>query len=547
MLDMCANRGDIEAFEALYSRGKQMGVMLDRDVRARSGYVQAFLNADDPDGAEDIAQGMLKQWLAGVLTGHPLTHTWNIMIQYYALKGDVANSRRLYREMVENKIPVDNVTFGSLMRSLIEIKQTNAAYKILRVTLPANNLRVEAIHYAICMTGFLKEGQYDLAMEVYERMVERNVTETMSSRQAAINTVGMRELVKLMNANKRNPKKRLRYVEELLRNMLATDMGQDVANRQPAHNRYIDAQTQSAVPPSYYGLLITLYTTRGAYDICKDLFAKAEATQDDPSSYEAPIAFLTAIMGAHYRAKEWDEVAKCWDLAVRSASKLVKTVQQIMSPAPPLSSSTSLTDGTVIQSFEESRLASNRRQILVKATRLYIRSLINRPDRTGALLQRAHETIHSLLSNGFVLDNFTWNEFIVALTTKNHFISAFTIAETYLMPRFPGWRNLAPYYIRHDKKGYQWMELRHYEIKRTAVLPRYKTLVVLAKAFAGIKEDERNGVGYDEKSGKWAREILEEKAPAVCRAVETMPRTSDRLQERYFGSEREVYGWKGRL
>ncbi|KAF3041951.1 hypothetical protein E8E12_008679 [Didymella heteroderae] len=517
MLDMCANRGDIEAFESLYSRAKQMDVPLDRDVRARSGYVQAFLNADDVDAAEDIAKGMLQQWKAGILTGHPLTHTWNIIIQYYALRGDVANSRRLYREMVDNKIPMDNITFGSLMRALVEIKQTNAAYRILRKTLPANNLRVEAIHYAIVMTGFLKERQYDLALEAYERMMERNVNQTISSRQAAINTVGMSELVRLLRAGNTNPRQQLKYVEKLLRGMMTSgDVGQDIAHRQPSHNRYLDTQTQSIVPSSYYGLLITLYNTRGAYAICKELFAKADASTD-PEAFDAPTTFLTAIMEAHYRAKEWDEVQKCWELVRQSSSKLVKTFQQVMNPAPSDDGeSTSLTDGTVIQRFEESRFALNRRQVIVKATRIYIRSLINRNPKknpTRELLAKAQHTIRNLLVNGFVIDNFTWNEFIVALAQNGQIVAAFTIAETYLMPRFPGWRNLAPYYIRHNRQGYHWMELRHYDIKRNTVLPRYKTLVVLAKAMAVVKEDERNGVGYVEKEAKWAREILEEQAP----------------------------------
>ena len=543
LLDMCANRGDIEAFEALYSRAKQMGIALDTDVRARSGYVQAFLNADDPDGAEEIAQGMLNQWKAGLLTGHPLTHTWNIMIQHYALKGDVANSRRLYRQMVDNKIPLDNITFASLMRSLVEIKQTNAAYKILRETLPAHKMRVEAIHYAIVMTGFLKEAQYDLALEAYERMAERKVSQTISSKQAAINTVGMSELVRLLKAKNRNPRQQLQHVEHLLREMLTSgDVGQDVAHRQPSHNRYIDAQTQAVVPASYYGLLITLYNTRGAYKICKELFAKAEASME-PSDFDAPTTFLTAIMEAHYKAQEWDEVQKCWHLIRESSSKLIKTFQQVMNPTPEPDDNPSLTDGTVIQRFEESRIALNRRQVIVKATRIYIRSLINRNPKKYSqrqLLEQAQLTIRDLLVNGFVLDNFTWNEFIVALAQNNQLVAAFSIAEIYLMPRFPGWRHLMPFYIRNDRKGYQWMELRHYDIKRNSVLPRYKTLVVLAKAMAIVKEDERSGLGYVEREQKWARELLEENAPSVCRAVETMPRTSDAMQERYFGAERRM-------
>lgn len=537
MLDMCANRGDIEAFETLYSRAKQLNVPLDSDVRARSGYVQAFLNAEDVEAAENIAQAMLQQWKAGLLTSHPLTHTWNIMIQYHALRGDVANSRRLYREMVENKIPLDNITFASLMRSLVEIKQTNAAYKILRQTLPENKLRVEAIHYAIVMTGFLKEAQYDLALEVYERMVERNVRQTISSRQASINTVGMSELARLLRARNKNPRQKLRHVEKLLRGMLTSgDVGQDVAHRQPNHNRYLDTQTQSVVPASYYGLLITLYNTRGAYKICQQLFAKAEETLE-PTDFDTPTTFLTAIMEAHYRAKEWDEVEKCWSLIRSSTTKLIKTFQQVMNPAPPVPDSTSLTDDLVIQRWEESRIAINRRQVITKATRLYIRSLINRPPHLHPprpLLTKASSTLRDLLVDGFVIDNFTWNELIVALASNNMLVAAFTAAEQYLMPRFPGWRALTPYYVRHDRKGYQWMELRHFEVKRNSVLPRYKTLVVLARKMKDVKDDERVGVGWVEREGRWAREVLEIKAPKVCLAVETMPVTRDEVQERYF-------------
>ena len=543
MLDMCANRGDIEAFEALYSRAKQMGVPIDQDVRARSGYVQVFVNAEDIEAAENIAQGMLTQWKAGVLKGHPLTHTWNIMIQHYALRGDVANSRRLYREMIDNKIPLDGITFCGLMRSLVEIKQTNAAYKILRVTLPEHNLRVEAIHYSIVMTGFLKEGQYDLALEAYERMEERNVTPTVSSRQASIVTVGMSELARLMEKPKYtpnhpgNPNLKLKHVEKLLRTMLQSgDVGEDVAHRQPTHNRYIDSQTHSAVPASYYGLLITLYNTRGAYKICKQLFTKAEATMD-PNDFDAPTTFLTAIMEAHYNAKEWDEVEKCWEQVRESSTKLIKTFQQVMNPAPALTGSPSLTDDEVLQRFEESRIAINRRQVLTKATRIYIRSLINRHKgqfMSQALLQKAQTTMRDLLVSGFVVDHFTWNELIVALAQHGQFVNAFAIAEKYLMPRFPGWRHLAPYYVRQDRKGYQWMELRHFEVKRNTVLPRYKTLVVLAKAMAMVKENERNGIGYVEREARWAREVLEEKAPRVCTAIETMPITRDPVQEQYF-------------
>ncbi|KAF2127729.1 hypothetical protein P153DRAFT_432797 [Dothidotthia symphoricarpi CBS 119687] len=539
MLDFCAKRGDIEAFEALYSKGKQMGIPLDNNVRARSGYVQAFLSADDPDGAEAIAQGMLKAWKAGTLRGDPLTHTWNLLIQFHALNGDVANARRFYKEMIQHGIPLDSWTYGSLMRSLIEIKQTNAAYKILRVNMVENNMRVYALHYAIVMTGFLKEGQHTLAMDAYERMVARNVDHTEASRQASILTMGITQLTSLKKRRAKNPKHRLKYVEQALRQMLFLGGGREIAHRQPRHLRQLDQHGHLAVPESYYGLLITLYNTRGAYKICQDLFREAEAVGANEDNYHSPLTLLTAIMDAHLKAGEHAEIAKCWDLARLQADKLVKTFHQALHPAPPPPESDSLVDAAVIERFQTSHIAANRRHLLTKATQIYIRSLVKQ----GGIedTQQAQRTIRDLLINGFVVDNFTWNEFVQHLALTGHLTMAFSVCELYLMPRFPGWRELVPHYIRNERQGYQWMELRHYDITRTAVLPRYKTLVVLASAFSDVRRDESMGVGFDPVTEQWMKEMLEEKAPLTVRAIETMPRTNDRLQERYLYSPGSSY------
>ncbi|KAF1850431.1 uncharacterized protein K460DRAFT_361225 [Cucurbitaria berberidis CBS 394.84] len=530
LLDFCASRGDVEAFETLFSRAKQMGVPISADVRARSGYVQAFLNAGDVKGAEAIAQGMLRSWQTGTLYGHPLTHTWNMLIQHHALQRDIASSRQCYKQMMENNIPLDSWTYGSLMRTLVEVKQTNAAYKILRVTMPANNLQIHALHYAIVMTGFLREGQLDLAMDAYEAMVKRHVPQTESSRQAALQTLGTVELAKLKKRGAKHANYRLLKVEQALQEVLVAGAGSDIAHEGPRHARQLDTRNYGAVPQAYYGLLISLYTTRGAYAICKKLYQKAEEAAPDSDNYTTSITLTTAIMEAHLRAGRHAEVAHCWELARASANKLTKTFHQVVHPAPAVPEFDSLTDPSVSERFEQSHISTNRRHILFKASRVYIRSLLAQSDPTA--LQEAQRTIRDLLVNGFTVDSFSWNEFIQTLALRDRLVDAFITCEKYLMPRFPGWRDLAPNYIRHNRQGYQWMEIRHYDIKKTSVLPRYKTLVILAKAFGQTKRNEQSGVGYDVSAGAWMREILEKSAPMTIRAIESMPKTNDRLQRR---------------
>jgi pentatricopeptide repeat-containing protein PET309 len=523
LLAMCTNRGDIEAFETLYSKAKEMYIPLDTEIRTRSGYVGVFINAGDPRGAEAIAQDMLKSWKVGVLRGHSLTHTWNIMIQYYAVRGDVTSCRRLYREMVQNKIPLDSSTFSHLMRSLIEIKQTNAAYKILRKTMPANNLRVLAIHYAIVMIGFLRERQYDLAMQAYNRMIERKVPGTETSRIAALETVGTIEKLEMQkDSTKYDPTHRLKKVEALIFNMLASGSGRETAHDQPRTSRFIDMHTQDSVPASYYSFLIKLYSARKAYMICKEIIRKARESQSRESRNINPISFLTAIMEFYCQTRKFKEVEKCWKLALEQAHRLVKTFHDAMHPEADPDASAS------------PNVARNRRQVLVSPTQIYLRSLIARGDPES--LQLAQHTAEKLLMDGFVVNSLTWNELVQGLANGGHVTDAFAMCEKYLMPKFPGWRVQNPHYIRNEIPGYAWMDLRHYDVERNSLLPRYKTMVVLANKYAAVRQNERDGIGYDEATRTWLRESLDNVAPLTVMAIETMPRTQDQIQVKFLSN-----------
>jgi pentatricopeptide repeat-containing protein PET309 len=536
LLDLCAQRGDVEAFETLFSRAERMGIDLTQDVRARSGYVQVLLKAGDPEGAEAIAQGMLKSWQAGTLGGHALTHTWNLLIQHHALERDITSARQRYMEMIDNNIPLDSWTYGSLMRALVQVKQSNAAYKILSQTMPQNKLRAHALHYAIVMTGLLREGggQLDLAVQVYQDMNERGIPQTVSSQEASIRTLGAAEIKKRIAKKAKRRNYQLKDVEAAVEKMVTGAVQGQLVYRDPQHVRQRGSYHFGAPPQSFYGLLISLYAQEGSYETCQRLFKKAVEVAPNMDNYVIPMNLLTGTMEAQLKGGNHAEVARCWQLALVSAGQLTKTFSQAAQPGSPTLDPDSLVDPSIRVRYEESRISSNRRNILYKAARLYIRSLIDPSNPNPNALQKAQSTMRDLLVNGYTLDVFSWNELVTALAERGRLVDAFSICEEYLMPSFPGWRNLYPSYIRKDRRGYKWMELRHYEIKPNSIIPRYKTLIVLASEFRRVKKDERNGVGYNESEGAWEREVLEARAPMTVRAIETMPRTNDGLQVQYF-------------
>lgn len=531
MLDLCADRGDVEAFEALFTKAKQLGVPLETDPRARSGYVRAFLNHGDPEGAEQIALGILQNWQAGTFGNEPITHVWNLLIAHYAVAGRLADSRRMYNQMTANQIPLNTWTYAALMRSMVEAKQTSAAYKILRVTMPSRNVRPYAFHHALVISGFLRERQYHKARQAYNRMRNMGIRPTASLRKQELFLKGTQDLSKLREEKNEDPRARLVQVEESLRESLLSNYGHEIAADEPTLNRYIDSPEVNNIPQGYLAIAIMLYNTRGAYDIAKELFESAAKMQTHEQSYSTAIALITALMQVHARQGEYEEVERCWDLARTEATRLIKTFGQVMQPEPPKPIFDTIVDPAIKTQFEASRVAKNRRQILFHAARTYVRALLAQD--TPESLQRVQRTFYDLLTHGFVVDNLTWNEFIQHLAARHRVIDAFTACEMYLMPNFPGWADLSPTYIRHWLPGYSFMELRHYELKRSSVLPRYKTLVLLAAAHRKVKQDESNGVGWVGNQEGWLREVLDRIAPSTVRAIESMPRTGDSLQRQY--------------
>lgn len=529
LLTLCAHRGDVEAYEVLYARAEHLDLDGRSDKYARAGFVEVLLNFDDVEGAEATALTMLKHRSEGILKDS-LTHTWNLLIQHYATKGDIEKCRFYYRQMKANKIPVDSWTYGGLMRALVESKQTNAAYKILRKTMPQNNVRIHAFHYALVIIGFLKERQLHLALKANKRMVEHNVPQTVSSRIASLSAIGLAEKQMLRERGDKSKSTRLEATERKLRDIMLEGWDADEARRQPQHRALIDSR--NSAPESYIAQLIMLYGTRGALGICKELFEAAAIAREDEPNYQTPITLLVALMNTHLLARRHDEVAKCWHLARAQADKVVKTVKQLaMRKDEPDLDALPLTDPSLRNQQAEAPISRNRRQALVHPFRIYLRSLIRQ--NTDEALDEATRTIKSLMISGYVLDSVAWNDYIRALANAGRIYDAFAACETFLMPHFPGWRDLNPLIIRKNVRGQEWMNVRPSDPRTENLRPRYQTLVVLARVYAQIRQDDANNIGYNEERGAWPKEILEEEYPMSIRAVESMPRTDDWQQRKH--------------
>jgi pentatricopeptide repeat-containing protein PET309 len=77
------------------------------------------------------------------------------------------------------------------------------------------------------------------------------------------------------------------------------------------------------------------------------------------------------------------------------------------------------------------------------------------------------------------------------------------------------------------------MEVTNKDIHRNTLMPRYKTLVILARVLAEVRRLEVEGVGWNPETGAWDSELLERMCPMTVSALVSMPMTGDKTQRKF--------------
>jgi pentatricopeptide repeat-containing protein PET309 len=149
-------------------------------------------------------------------------------------------------------------------------------------------------------------------------------------------------------------------------------------------------------------------------------------------------------------------------------------------------------------------------------------------------------TVASVLNEGYILDNSTWNIFIEHLlrSTPPLALLAFRLTERYLIPSFPGW----VYHKKYARKSDHVQGLPHIRARYLSpeqLMPQYRTLVKLGAALLVIRRRDALGDESSDLAGKdneglekyigSTRQIRKD-APRTLYAVQTMPTVEDKLQ-----------------
>jgi hypothetical protein len=310
----------------------------------------------------------------------------------------------------------------------------------------------------------------------------------------------------------------------------------------------------------YLDHTLAVYGAERALDAVRDLFDRYFTRGIDP-----PITILAYLMRALHQVKQYKEVDACWALAKEQADRMVAPVilPDLRSPAARAATPATAVDSNALSITARksskkddneleapTNVASGQRLMLSRPALFYMNTLVatNRISDAIAL-------VTSLNTEGYLLDNMTWNSFIRHLCSADppFALLAFQLAERFLIPNFPGWSNVRwkKPSMQDQRSGLQHINARHHRLDY--LIPQYQTLIFLSHALLTLRHHESQGTQYLEAEHlqvggvNLARYVgrlrqIRENAPRTLYAVQSMPRLDDEWQREMRHEEGETGG-----
>ncbi|KAL2686225.1 hypothetical protein IWX47DRAFT_861144 [Phyllosticta citricarpa] len=511
ILEPLAERGDVEAVKEIFDMISELDSTILRDSRTVLFLVLAYVKSDDLHSAERFAMQLQELKADGQLEGDT-TSLWNIIASEYARQRDAQAVQRILAFMTQHGIPYDAHTYSALLLALANIHQTDVAYKILRTVITKEPVESLALHYAIVMSGYISQRRYWKVWYVDRFRQHRRVPSSFSTRSALIQAVLLNEI----QMNRETGSDKLEKTERMALGQMKLVEPWDISREIQLGTKFTPA---NQLRDSWLDTLIHTFGSKKMFDMAQkmfDVYAKRNDIEFSDPERTPPIRMLVALMNNFLHAEQHEEVEQCWHLAKQQADKLSQ-----LRPA-------SIAREFASQEDESLRKAVPRKKMLTSALAVYMMSLKNQER-----VEDIQRVVQSLLGEGYLLSNSLWNNYIQLLARSGRIVQAFSLTETELMTRWPGWRKPQYAKIKRYNRGWHYLYVSALREPPGTKLPTYKTMVFLAAALKYVRRAEAVGTGGEGITVTEA--FLEKRAPTTVKAVMKMPRVDDPLQTRFLG------------
>lgn len=484
LMGICVSRGDLAAAIEFYQLAESLGVP--RSIPMVDCIVLGHIRNDNLQQAEKICEDALHMKLRG-----SLTRMWNYLLTAYAMRRDLDNANRILRRMTAAGVDYDESTYSALMQALAMVKQPERALKILTKVMPSSGIKATPFHYAIVMGGFLATGETRRVFEVRNQMVRRKIGETASTRLLALKAAAREDTKAIKDGSADTQMKK---AEKIFREAYTKGDLQEFTDskRKGFVHEPLDAAYQSA----YFDFLIFVHGQNGLHERVEELYGQySEGSLE--GRHLPPLRILSAVMAANVKAKNYERVQECWELAFSQAKKQGQPIRSEDSQEPKV---------LPLHELDLSQALSSQITVLAQQNKF----------------QQLSTTIKAVQQAGFKVDSENWNLYIQLLALSYRYQEAFELCEKKLMGGWSGWarlrwqtpgRNRLPIQLRNLKKDPRFLR------------PKYHTLLFLAKALSELEAS-----ATESRNAQVLIQELTKTCPRVIQAIRTMERTDSELE-----------------
>lgn len=441
LITLASERGDVENTERMFNEAREAG--FEPNNMTYAALIAANVSAGNIEAAESVLQ-MAEDARADAPDPRPMTQLWNNLLTAYAWGRDSGKLNQAYNRMRVTRVPFDEYTYGILMHSLCLVDKVEAAENILRA-LKEEGFVPNEIHYATIMVGYMRRRDLAKVWDTFRDMGVQDISPYSTSLAILIQASAFVEHAKW---RVRGGSLFLESAEEILAQVVAKKEVLDLLSMDPV---------KAATPPWLFTPLVSIYGKEGLYQPSMENFeAFLElAAAQKPGGTKPTIKMYSALMNAHFKAKNTQGVRLVWELVKKAARKL---------------------SIPIANEVQKSTVVWSRRHILCVPFTIFINAMSEDGD-----LQCIDAELHLLSKAGYEFDNNIWNTYVQAFASTGELSRAFMVCETKLMP---GWPARKSYYFIQES-----------ELKGTLPIfyPFIRTLEGLATELRQIENLMREG------------------------------------------------------
>lgn len=452
MMGLLAKRGDVEAVKKLVDAARRGGVPLTGPMV--NTVVESLCRSGNLVDAEKAVHES-----CSMDTAVDSTRSWNLLLFNHAFRADVDSVSRIQAQMQQLGITFTDMTYAALMLSLVFIRDTESAKRILRKLHHSRRIHVNEFHYSIILHGYFKERNLDMVHILYKEMSERFGKAGPSADLTMLRTLIERDVQRYQEKGGASSDEPVefnhseRFLESIMERFGVPDYA--ISHPQPGTQR---RNLRDAFPSSYYEFVIGAYGSHRAFSKAEELHDKYTKKAEGLSNTgELPLRHLYVLMEQHFLRDRHDLVESCWKTALWRIRQSTGPVDIDPILAASRQSHSEQHPEEMLQRDKPDSVLRCNRFSLEYFLLIYIQSWS-----VQNLRPRIDDVISEIERMGFELTSKNWSLYIKMLcqsSRRAEQLRAFTIFEDKFAHNFPGWGPLKAGFIKRPPAAHEGLAL----------------------------------------------------------------------------------------